>query len=390
MTSSAATPNGSLIQNTMRVAKQVLIIGGGIGGMCAAIELRKRGVEVDLVEIDPEWRVYGAGISISGPTLRAFKALGLAEAVVQQGWCADGCAMALADGRMIGILPTPRLAGANIPGGGGIMRPVLARILSQATRAAGVNVRLGVTFSGIQPRADKVLVNFSDGGEALYDLAIGADGVHSKVRAAIFPEAPKPRFTGQSCWRAVLPRASEITRPTMYLGQHCKAGLNPVSADEMYLFFLDKRAQKERIDPQEWPQILREELAEFGGLIGTIRDGITPQSRIVYRPLETLLLPAPWHRGRVVLLGDAVHATTPHLASGAGIAVEDAIVLAEELERAERLETALTRYYQRRFERCRLVVENSLALGEIEQKGGSNDEHGQLMLKTMTALAVAI
>src|SRR5690349_14288741 len=107
--------------------ERALVIGGGIAGMCAAIELRKRGVSVDLVEIDPQWRVYGAGITISGPTLRAFKTVGVVEAIMAQGWCADGLDIYLANGTRIGNIPSVRVAGSDVPGGGGIMRPVLAR-----------------------------------------------------------------------------------------------------------------------------------------------------------------------------------------------------------------------------------------------------------------------
>ena len=89
--------------------EKALVVGGGIGGMCAAIELRKRGVHVDLVEIDPQWRVYGAGITISGPTLRAFKSVGVLDAIMAQGWCADGLDLFLANGKQIDTLQSPRI-----------------------------------------------------------------------------------------------------------------------------------------------------------------------------------------------------------------------------------------------------------------------------------------
>jgi len=370
--------------------ERVLVVGGGIAGMCAAIELRKRGVAVDLVEVDAQWRVYGAGITISGPTLRAFKTVGVVDAIMAQGWCADGLDLCLANGKQIGHIPSPRIAGPEVPSGGGIMRPVLARILSEATRASGTDVRLGVTFSRIETDGDRVAVSFTDGTTGRYDIVIGADGCNSKLREVLFPDAPKPRFTGQACWRAVVPRPPEIQRAALYMGKRVKAGVNPVSRDEMYLFFLDEREQADHIEPEKWPDVLREELAEFSGLIGDIRDSITPQSRIVYRPLFALLLPRPWHRGRVVLIGDAAHSTTPHLASGAGIAVEDALVLVEELERGPDLEAVFTRFTERRFERCRMVVENSVRLGDIERTGGSTEEHAQLMRDTVAALLAPI
>jgi 2-polyprenyl-6-methoxyphenol hydroxylase-like FAD-dependent oxidoreductase len=158
----------------------------------------------------------------------------------------------------------------------------------------------------------------------------------------------------------------------------------------MYLFFLEALETPDHIETAMWPDLLREALAEFTGPVAAIRESLSPESKIVYRPLYALMLAQPWHRGRTVLIGDAAHATTPHLASGAGLAVEDALVLAEELERAPSLEEALHRFTARRFERCRLVVENSVRLGDIERSGGSPQEHEKLMRESTGALAAAI
>ena len=103
-----------------------------------------------------------------------------------------------------------------------------------------------------------------------------------------------------------------------------------------------------------------------------------------------MLLPRPWYKGRVVLIGDAVHATTPHLAAGALIGVEDAVVLADELQKGTSIDGALSAFQDRRFERCRMVVENSGRLGEIEVTGGSQEEHGSIMRQSMMALAQPI
>ena len=102
------------------------------------------------------------------------------------------------------------------------------------------------------------------------------------------------------------------------------------------------------------------------------------------------MLPRPWSVGRMVLIGDAVHATTPHLASGACIGIEDAIVLAEEIDRAADIADALKAFEDRRWERCRMVVENSLRLAEIEITGGDQAEHADIMRKSMMALAAPI
>jgi 2-polyprenyl-6-methoxyphenol hydroxylase-like FAD-dependent oxidoreductase len=375
----------------IRAAQDILIIGGGFSGMAAAIELRKLGAHVDLVEIDPGWRSYGAGISLGGATLRAFRQLGILEAFFDRGNAADGVALFLPHGQPIGVLPTPRIAGPDVPGGGAIMRPVLAAILAEATRASGANVRLGHTFTAIEQDEAGVSVTFTDGQRQRYDLVIGADGLYSKVREAVFPDAPKPAYSGQAVWRAVLPRPPDVHTAMMWMGGKVKPGVNPVSRDEMYLFVTETRPTHDHVDPATFAAVMRDMLADFPDpRLQAIRDQITPQSQLVFRPIESLLLPQPWFRGRVVLIGDTVHATTPHMASGACIGIEDAIVLAEELGRADVLGDALAAFQQRRWERCRMVVENSTRLGEIEITGGDKDEHGRIMRETLMALAAPV
>jgi 2-polyprenyl-6-methoxyphenol hydroxylase-like FAD-dependent oxidoreductase len=369
---------------------KALIVGGGFSGMSAAIQLRKVGVDVDLVEIDPGWRSYGAGITVGGAALRAFRTIGVLDEIMRLGAVTDGCDLFTSQGHFIAQLPTPRCAGGDVPGSGGIMRPVLAKILAEATRASGANVRLGSTFTDIAPAEKHVAVTFDDGSRGNYDLVIGADGLNSATRKAVFPDAPSPRYTGQGVWRAVAPRDG-VERAGMALGKHTKAGFNPVSATEMYLFVTEDRPTNTFTPDKELLPRLRALLEEFSfPVVRRIADHLGPDSLICYRPLEALLTPRPWSRGRVVLIGDAIHATTPHLAAGAGIGIEDAIVLAEEVASATRVEAALQAFEQRRWERCRMVVENSARLGEIEAQGGDQQEHGRIMRESIMALAAAI
>jgi 2-polyprenyl-6-methoxyphenol hydroxylase-like FAD-dependent oxidoreductase len=145
------------------------------------------------------------------------------------------------------------------------------------------------------------------------------------------------------------------------------------------------------VDPASFVDQVRALLADFPAPeLQAIRAGLGQDSQVVFRPLEGMLMPRPWSSGRVVLIGDTVHATTPHLASGACIGIEDAIVLAEEMARHQSVQAALPAFEARRWERCRMVVENSGRLGEIEIAGGDKEEHSRIMRESLMALAQPI
>ncbi|MFK8043437.1 FAD-dependent oxidoreductase [Congregibacter sp.] len=370
--------------------QKVLIVGGGFSGMSAAIQLCKQGIETHLVEIDPDWRAEGAGISVGGATLRAFQALGILDEFLEQGSVQPALEVIAPTGQLIQTIPNPPV-GDDIPGGGAIMRPVLAKILSKKVIEAGAKVRLGYSYSSMVQDADGVSVKFEDGSDDRFDLVIGADGVYSNTREWLMPDAPRPRYTGQGVWRAVLPRLPEASNTMMWVGPKLKTGINPMSKDQAYLFLTEDKEVKERIPEEQMVPMLKKLLETFPApLVQTMAAQLDDSSQVQWRPLEGLLVPLPWFQGRVVLIGDAVHATTPHLASGACIGIEDAIVLAEELASHSTLNNALTAFGERRWERCRMVVENSGRLGQIEIEGGDKQEHGMIMRESMQALAQPI
>ena len=366
--------------------KTFLVIGGGVAGMSAAISLRQNGAAVRLIDIDPDWRALGAGMTITGPTLRAFDRLGVLEGVRRKGYLSDRTRILSADGTLLTEIAVQSLE-EGVPQVGGILRPDLHAIFSARVMELGVDVRLGIGVSRFNEVPDGVMVDFSDGETALYDAVIGADGFHSATRAMVLPDAPRAKFTGQGCWRLLADRPAHVTGPEIYFAQDFKVGVNPCSPDKMYLFANVTMPGNPHIPDDELLPRMAELLLPIGGTICGVRAGLSAQSRINYRPLEALLVPLPWHVGRVGLIGDAVHATTPHLASGAGLAVEAGYLVGEMLAGADDIEQAWRHFGERRWERSRLVVENSVLIGDLEQEGGNDARIAAIMAESQRELA---
>jgi 2-polyprenyl-6-methoxyphenol hydroxylase-like FAD-dependent oxidoreductase len=349
--------------------QRVLVVGGGIGGLSAAIGLRQVGFEVDLIEKNPAWDVYGVGIIQPGNALRALDELGLAQEVVAQGHPMRGDVTWLADGKtLIAEHDWPPLV-EGLPPGNGITRPRLHRIFQTHTLDSAAEVRTGVSLTSLTDRGDRVEVDFTDGERRSYDLVIGADGLGSQVRELVFGAHLNPKFTGQVCWRYNLPRIEGLDKIWVLIGATGTAGFVPLAPDLMYMLTIEKPPEGESIKLARdgIAAVYRQRLEQFGGPVAEHRELIVDDDQVVYRPVENVLVPPPWYRGRVVLIGDAAHATSPHCGQGAAQAIEDALVLRQELTADQELSGALEAFTRRRYERCKLIVEGSEAIGRWEQ-----------------------
>lgn len=373
-------------------SKKILVVGGGIAGLTLAVALRRRGIDVDVVELEPQWNILGVGISLTGPTLRALHTIGVIDQCVAAGFGFDRIIFSDAGGRQVGALNMPRLAGPQHPATVAIGRPALHDVLIQAARELGASITLGTTVSALTQSSDAVDVELSNGTRAAYDMVVGCDGIHSAVRALIFDSVPEASFTGLAVWRATMPRPQGVDCMQMFYGPNTKAGVNPHSRDEMFLFLVQPIRDGKRLAPDRMHVLLQEQLQDFSGeVMSYVRAHVTDPEKIDYRPMNAFLLPPPWHHGRVLVIGDAAHTTTPHLATGAGIAIEDAVVLAELLATEPTVPELLDRFMARRFARCRLVVETAVKLGEMEKDTSIPAQaHLDLMTATFRQLAAPI
>ena len=148
-----------------------------------------------------------------------------------------------------------------------------------------------------------------------------------------------------------------------------KAGFNPISNDEMYVYILETVPENRWMPQEDWLPLMRERLEHFHGHFDAIREELSESSSINYRPLEVVLMPEPWSVGHVLLIGDAAHATTPHVGYGAGLAIEDAVVLGELAGQISSTPELFARFMERRFLRCKTILEGSVAIGDLEMAG---------------------
>lgn len=366
---------------------RVLVVGGGPAGTTAAIALGRAGIETLVVEREDRARPVGVGLALQNSPLRALHQLGLLEAVVDRSFHHEAVNLCAPDGTVVHRIVTEPLV-PDTPSFVAMPRETLAGLLDEALATTpGAGIRYGTTFTALRDVGDGVEVELSDGTSELFDLVVGADGLHSAVRQQVFPDAPAPRRARQVIWRGSAPRPAEADRYLLHdLGPAGRAGVVPISDDELYVWMLHRDDGSPRPPASERLERFRERLAPFGGVVPAVAAALRPD--VDYRSLQALLVPDPWYRGRVLLIGDAAHATTPHIAYGAGMAIEDSVVLAEELSRAESLPAALSAFMRRRFDRCRLVVETSLQLSEWEIDPPDDPaQHRQLVGRALAALS---
>ncbi len=374
----------------MRIDK-ALIVGGGIGGLTAGIAMRRRAIPVEIIERDPDWTVYGVGIIQQMNVIRAMDDIDVLDAYLSRAYGFDRTTLfAGPAGRKEAEFDAPRLAGPQYPSNAGIRRTDLQKVLADKAAEVGAHVRLGITVDKMNDDGEGVDVHFSDGSTGRYDIVIGADGVFSQTRGMILPDAPKPRYTGQWVWRYNLPRPQDVEGIHIFAGP-CNAGLVPISADLVYMFLLSEEPEDFVLPAQGSAAAMRQRGARMAPpQIAEKLDQITDDASVVARPLEVIFLDGDWHRGRVVLLGDAVHAATPHLAQGAGMAIEDALVLADEIEKGETPVEVFAAYRARRMPRVEHVVKTSIMIGDAQMGKIPPVNVGELTGKTIGMMAQPI
>ncbi|MGC9381890.1 FAD-dependent oxidoreductase [Streptomyces sp. MH13] len=372
----------------MSKARTVLVIGGGAAGNAVTVLLRRAGLTVDLIEAKDDWNATaGSGITLQGNALRVLRELGVWERVEASGFGFGSVGITAPDGTVLHAQDDLRTGGDDLPATVGMQRPRLQQILIEAVRASGASVRLGTTAEILGQDPDGVRVRLSDGSEHRYDLVVAADGLGSTTRAAIGITA-RPEPTGMAIWRVTAPRPAGVTRTDLaYGGPAYIAGYCPTSENTLYAYVVEASRDRASLPPDSYADEMRRLASSYGGHWPEITEHITDPAKVNYAWFDRMLVEGSWHRGRVVLVGDAAHCCPPTLAQGAALSLEDAWVLAQMLTGADAWDDALFQaYYERRIARVRPVVEASVQIGRWQLDGVRDADVPGLMAGTMTML----
>ncbi|WP_295544874.1 FAD-dependent monooxygenase [uncultured Pseudacidovorax sp.] len=367
-----------------------LIVGGGIGGLTAALALARAGHTADLMEQAPAFSEVGAGIQLGPNVVRRLQALGLQEALEDVVARPERlCVSSALTGARIAAMP---LAGAMEQRYGApyftIHRADLHSLLLHAVRAldhARVTLNTNARIERLSTRGDAfVCAATSDSRAWEGDALIGADGVWGRVRPRIWPDAAPARPTGHTAFRALLkqdtlPAALRSRQVDVWLAPRLHAVAYPVRGGEWLnlVVLAESPSDEADADARDWDQAAsRAALDRASGHVGqplrALLDAVPAWRAWTLCDRAPLASAKEMVEGRVALLGDAAHPMLPYLAQGAGMAIEDAVALAQQLSGCTPAEVpqALTRYAQARWARNAQVQARARRNGRIFHLGG--------------------
>lgn len=333
------------------------MVGAGIGGLAAAVALRRVGVEPLIVERVSHIREVGAGLSLWSNAMNALRELGVEDRVWAAASGIDRNVSQSLSGRLVAITEfsdLSRTAGADCVC---VHRAILQRILLEELPSEMVR-----TSAPCRDFDDSAAI-LEDGERIEGDFLVAADGINSVIRERLHA-AEAPRYAGYTCWRGVCGEPGVLPDRTALLaaGAGSQFGLWPCGEGQLYWFLTKKAPSGTKKSKAEIVALCRHWAAPIPRVIASTPESAILQNDIVDRPPLRW-----WGRGRVTLLGDAAHATTPNLGQGACQAIEDAVVLADCIRRIQPVQAALREYERLRIPRATMIVRSSLQSGRMLQ-----------------------
>jgi 2-polyprenyl-6-methoxyphenol hydroxylase-like FAD-dependent oxidoreductase len=347
-------------------SKHFTIIGGGIAGLSTAIALQQKGFQVSVFESAPEIKPLGAGLVLAANAIKAYNKLGLAEKIIERGRILPSFSILDQWGKVITQADAQSLSEKYGTHNFSIHRPALHRALLAEIDPDCLHVNKAAVR--VENISDQVLVHFKDGSSHLSDYLIVADGIHSAIRRQLVPDSA-PRYAGYTCWRAVIDNPGlAMNEATETWGVKGRIGIVPLTDDRIYWFAcVNGPLQDAKMGAWRSADLVK----QFKGFHHPIPEILahTPDEQLLWHDIIDLKPISQFAFGRILLIGDAAHATTPNMGQGACQAIEDAVVLADELEAQTDPVTAFLAFEKRRLPRTHFIVNGSWQMGKIAQLG---------------------
>lgn len=340
----------------------IIIIGAGIGGLTTAIACEQAGFNTMVYEASSSHSVAGAGIWMACNAMQVFDRLGIAHDILNAGVALDR--LSITD-HHLNVIQDTEQAPYIERFGYSITSIHRSRLRDVLLKHYPKEVHLGKRLTKLEEKGNQVIAHFEDGSTQAGDMLLGTDGIHSAVRQQLFPSS-RIRYSGQTCWRGV----ADMTLPTE-LGNCCieawgnkyRLGLSVISPSEVYWFAVAKAPQGQQDEPSMRKAMLRDMYADFAQPVPNLLEA-TPEDRIIRHDLSDLQPLSQWHRGRICLIGDAAHATTPNMGQGGGQAVEDAWFIAQALSQHRDPSLAFQHFQTMRSKKVNHIVKTSWRIGK--------------------------
>ncbi|MBZ4399007.1 FAD-dependent monooxygenase [Myxococcus sp. AS-1-15] len=350
-------------------AREVIIVGGGVGGLCAALALRRAGLRVKVYERAEDYQALGAGLSLWPNAMWALSLLGLSDEVARMGARWRQTVMHRWDGKVLSRLDVNALCEELGQPTVTLLRADLQQVLLRALGPE--NVRMAAACTGFHVEGDEVRVEFADGQQARGDCLVGADGLRSVIRQQLRPES-RVRYSGRTSWRGIVTVPTEMipegSQFELY-GQGtrfgiCHLGRGPEGTWRMYWFLMARAPEGGRDEEGGHREAV---LRHVRGWMAPVESLVqaTRESDILRTDIHDLETLSRWGEGPVTLLGDSAHAMVTDLAQGACQAIEDALVLAKHLREGGDLRGALRAYEATRRPRTKHVADMSRRAGSL-------------------------
>lgn len=342
-----------------------IVIGGGICGLTTAIALIRSGHEVGVFEAASELREAGAGVVLGANAMRALHALGIHDAVKAAGSEISNMSVCEANGAPISEMDTLKFTQISGFHNTAVHRADLQRILLEHLPEG--TVQLGSPFERFEQDGEQVTACFTGSATATADGLLAADGIRSRARLQVFPQS-HPRFAGYTCWRGIV-QASALRLPAgrsfEFWGGVNRFGYVPLAAGQVYWYACTSSSIPNNPAFRNWR--IADLQRQFVGFSSPVPELLaqTSDERLLWNDILDVIPVVSFAHGRVLLLGDAAHATTPNLGQGAGQAVEDAAMLSQCLRKTGDLAHSFLEFDQQRRPRTTKIVNMSWQLGKI-------------------------